>query len=197
MTELAEAVASLVGPYLPMLLARGETLLEEAEIALAPDLRKRANAVWERLHPSLSASPTADSAARLAAESPDDARARAEFEIQLADVLRGDETLAEEIREILERDSGEHAASIATAVEGVRAASDEAGLDERVARVLEADLAIVLDEANRPQANAVVFESRLRAMKHLVNEAVIDATARERLEEAMARLGRVLGVGPV
>ena len=124
MTELAEAIASLVGPYLPVLVARGETLLEEAEIALAPDLRKRAQTVWDRLNPSVSARPSAASAARLVAQSPEDESARAAFRLQIEDILKGDSTLAEEVRELVEADATGEVESLADAavrdlVEGI------------------------------------------------------------------------------
>jgi hypothetical protein len=191
MTELAEAVASLVGPYLPVLLARGETLLEEAEIAIAPDLRKRVQAVWEKLHPSVSASPSADSAARLVAERPEDARARAAFELHIEGLLRGDSALADEMRELLASGDDEDAVPLADAIAGVRTAAINAGCDERVVRIAEADLATLLDEANSDSPHRSVVESRLRALAALADNQA--ATEQSRLlAQSVARLATVV-----
>jgi hypothetical protein len=190
MTELAEAIASLVGPYLPMLLARGETLLEEAEITIAPDLRKRAQAVWDRLNPSVSARPSAESAARLVAESPEDESARAAFKLQIEDILHGDSTLAEEVRELVATEPSGELESVADAAMMVRDAIASTGADEYVLRVVDADLAILVDEASRPSPSGSIVDSRLRALA-VISSGGTDEE-RRRVIDALARLGNTL-----
>jgi hypothetical protein len=191
MTELAEAIASLVGPYLPVLIARGEVLLEEAETVIAPELRKRAETVWNRLHPSMSESPGAESAVRLAAERPGDVRARAALELQIEDILRGDSTLADEMRELLALDAEGEQVPLAEVVTAARAAATDAGLDERALRVLDGDLAIVLDEATSEQPNRAILDSRLRSLT-VLSKAVEDPDAARRFESAVDRIASAL-----
>jgi hypothetical protein len=190
MTELAEAIASLVGPYLPMLLARGETLLEEAEITIAPDLRKRAQSVWDRLNPSVSARPSAQSAARLVAESPEDESARAAFKLQIEDILHGDSTLAEEVRELVAGEPSGEVESVADAAMMVRDAIASTGVDERVLRVADTDLALLVEEASGPSPSASIVESRMRALAAIASGGTDEE--RRRVTGALARLGNTL-----
>jgi hypothetical protein len=193
MTELAEAIASLVGPYLPMLLARGEALLEEAEMTIAPDLRKRAQTVWDRLNPVVSARPSAESAARLVAESPEDESARAAFRLQIEDILHGDSTLAEEVRELVASEPSGEVESLANAAVLVREAIASTGADERLLRVVDADLAIVVDEAGGPSPSAAILESRIRALAAISGGGTDEE--RRRVSGALARLGNTIRSG--
>jgi hypothetical protein len=190
MTELAEAIASLVGPYLPMLLARGETLLEEAEITIAPDLKKRAQAVWDRLNPSVSARPGAESAARLVAESPEDERARTAFKLQIEDILTGDSMLAEEVRRLVAAEPSGEVESVADAAVLVREAIASTGADEHVLRVVDADLAIVVEEASSPSPSESILESRVRALAAISSSGTDEE--RRRVGGALARLGNTI-----
>jgi len=188
MTELAEAIASLVGPYLPTLIARGEALLEEAEVSLAPDLRRRVQRVWSRLDPSV----RSGEAARNVAARPDDAQARADFELQILEILNGNSSLAEEMRELVESGDLDDLGTVPEAVEAVRAAFAASAVEPHFERVVEADLAIVIDEAVRSPHENVILRSRVDALASLAHIAV--GEPRARIDSAVAGLARALGM---
>ncbi len=91
------ALTSFLAPFLPYLLKAGTPAAEEAGKLIGAEAWELAKALWKRLRPRLEENPTAEGTVHLAAERPDDTRARGAFELQLEMLLGRDHELREQV----------------------------------------------------------------------------------------------------
>jgi len=113
--ELA-ALTAFLAPFVPYLVKGGEAVAVEAGKAFGTEAWGHAQALWERLRPSVEQKEVARQAAGDLAERPDDDRARGAFELQLEKLLAADGAL----RADLERLWGEAAAANVVVASGDR-----------------------------------------------------------------------------
>ena len=107
LAPLATQVASLLAPFLPQLVKTGQALAEGVVDQVAQQKGDVAQALWDRLFPKMDETPAAGTAVRDAAANPDDADYEAALRVQLRKLLTEDQSLAQQLREVIE--SGEKA----------------------------------------------------------------------------------------
>jgi hypothetical protein len=94
------ALAAFLAPLLPALLRGTENLVEEAVQGVGHKAWEFATRLWHRFSPRVQEKPAALEAAEDVVGQPDDARARAAFELQLEKLLRADADLARDIERL-------------------------------------------------------------------------------------------------
>ena len=94
------ALAGFLAPLLPALLRGTESLLEEAVQGVGHKAWEFATRLWQKLAPRVQEKPAAQEAADDVAGQPDDARARAAFELQLEKLLRADDDFARDVERL-------------------------------------------------------------------------------------------------
>lgn len=94
-------LATFLAPFLPYLLKAGEEAAAKAIEAFGAAAWHRASALWVKLWPKIKNKEAAREAAADLADHADDERVRGAFELQLEKLLRGDQALSDELREIL------------------------------------------------------------------------------------------------
>ena len=171
LTLLAQAIAFLIAPLLPELLAEGETLLEGAETGLGRPVRDRIARVWRRLHPRIAASPAASGVVEMAASAPQDLRARAALELQIETMLKKDEALARDMAELVEMpdaairpSAAARLRAFADALGAVRRAIVESALEARTTRVLIGDLDVLEEEVATDTPNRAVIDAKVYSL---------------------------------
>lgn len=97
--ELA-ALTAFLAPFVPYLLQGGKVVAEEAGKAFGTEAWKHAQALWERLRPSVEDKEAAREAADDLAAQPGDERARGAFELQLEKLLAVDATLRADLESL-------------------------------------------------------------------------------------------------
>lgn len=97
--ELA-ALTAFLAPFVPYLVKGGQVVAEEAGKAFGTEAWKHAQALWERLRPSVEEKEPAREAADDLAARPDDERARGAFELQLEKLLAADAVLRSDLESL-------------------------------------------------------------------------------------------------
>jgi hypothetical protein len=118
-TLLANELVAALAPFLPFLLRLGEGTAEAAGRNLGAEAWDHAKALWDRLAGRLEEQPGALDAAREAAETPED-DALAAFRWQVRKLLTNDETLARELRDLLDEGQGRAGYSATVTASGER-----------------------------------------------------------------------------
>lgn len=124
-TTLAKDLAGFLTPLLPYLLKAGEKAGEEVGKQFGAGTWDRAKALWGKLHPKVEPKPAAQEAVQDAASTPADADAQAAFRLQLKKLLTEDESLAQEIMQLL--DEGQPAGASASGERSVAVGRDVSG----------------------------------------------------------------------
>ena len=105
-TSLANEARGYMAPALPFLLATGKTLRDKAIEKIGQNFGeegfKFGKSLWEKLGAKVEAQPAALEAAKDLAAQPEDADNQAAFRKELKKILSGDESLAAEIKQILD-----------------------------------------------------------------------------------------------
>lgn len=105
-TSLANEAMGYMAPALPFLLATGKTLRDKAIEKIGQNFGeegfKFGKSLWEKLGAKVEAQPAALEAAKDLAAQPEDADNQAAFRKELKKILSGDESLAAEIKQILD-----------------------------------------------------------------------------------------------
>jgi hypothetical protein len=119
LAPLATQVAAILAPFLPQLIKTGQALADGVVDQVDKQKGAVAQALWDRLFPKVISAPATDTAVRDAAMNPDDPDYQAALRVQLRKLLTEDETLAQELRQVLEsRESA--AGSIEVSASGER-----------------------------------------------------------------------------
>ena len=105
-TSLANEAMGYMAPALPFLLATGKTLRDKAIEKIGQNFGeegfKFGKSLWEKLGAKVEAQPAALEAAKDLAAQPEDADNQAAFRKELKKILSGDESLATEIKQMLD-----------------------------------------------------------------------------------------------
>lgn len=94
-------LVAILSPCLGVLLTGVNAAAEEIGKAVAPDLLDHAKRLWAKLWPHVESKPAALEVAGDVAQAPDDARARAAFELQLEKLLKEQPELVYELAPIV------------------------------------------------------------------------------------------------
>jgi hypothetical protein len=100
--DLGTALASFLAPLLPYLQKGAERGVEAVGEKLGEGVWEKAKDIWNKLRPSVEASPTASEALQDIVASPDDANARRGLEVGLTKILAKDPELARVLAGVLE-----------------------------------------------------------------------------------------------
>ena len=101
-TILAQNLVVFLAPFLPYLVKVGEKAAEEAGKKISVSAWEQAKALWDKLRPRVEARPTAQEAVQDMTKTPNDEDARTVLRVQLKKLLAEDETLVEEIAQLME-----------------------------------------------------------------------------------------------
>ncbi len=101
-TILAQNLVVFLAPFLPYLVKVGEKAAEEAGKKISVSAWEQAKALWDKLRPRVEARPTAQEAVQDMTKTPNDEDARTVLRVQLKKLLAEDETLIEEITQLME-----------------------------------------------------------------------------------------------
>ena len=128
--QLPAQIVQFLTPFLPYLVKGIKLAGQEAAKALGEQAGEQgfasAKALWEKLRPKVEAKPAALEAAQDAAAHPDDEDAVVSFRRQLKKLLEEDESLAQELAQLLKQAqasgrtvaSGNHSVAIGGSVSG-------------------------------------------------------------------------------
>ena len=94
------ALTAFLAPFLPYLARAGGTVAEEAGKAFGGQAWAHAQALWQRLRPSVEQAETAKKAAGRVAARPDDQRARSALELELEELVASDGGLRADLEEL-------------------------------------------------------------------------------------------------
>jgi hypothetical protein len=114
---LAGAATTLLAPLLPYLLKAGESAADEAGKAIGGKSWEWAKSLWTKLKPQVEAKEAALEAAQDVAASPKNEKAQGALQYQLEKLLTKDQSLAEEVSQLLEQGK---AAGVNISVSGER-----------------------------------------------------------------------------
>ena len=116
------ALTTFLTPFLPYLLKLGkgaaETATETAANKFGEAAWQKAQTVWTRLSPKVEAKASAKEAAADVASNPTDEDAQAALRLQLKKLLANDEALAEQLAQILQKDTPKLGTQITQTVTG-------------------------------------------------------------------------------
>ena len=101
-TILAQNLVVFLAPFLPYLVKVGEKAAEEAGKKISVSAWEQAKALWDKLRPRVEARPAAQEAVQDMTKTPNDEDARTVLRVQLKKLLAEDETLVEEIAQLME-----------------------------------------------------------------------------------------------
>lgn len=101
---LAKNLTLILSPFLPYLLKAGEKTAENIGSKFAEGGWERAQKLWAKLQPKLTAKPAAQEAVQDVANAPEDEDAQAALRQQLKKLLSEDAALATELVEIIQPD---------------------------------------------------------------------------------------------
>ena len=99
------ALTAFLSPILPFLIKGGEEAAKEAGKKFGVDAWEKAKAVWGKLHPKIEAKEAAKEAVEDLAQAPEDRDLQTALRVQLKKLIAKDESLAQEILQIMKKDS--------------------------------------------------------------------------------------------
>ena len=133
--EVVKQVVVVVTPFVPMLLAAGEKVVDGALDAVGGSLeagaKKLALRVWNTIRPAVTANEKLESAPKVFAQDPAEEAVQALFAKRLQDVLEKDETLTSELKKLFaESDSKQYVLSLNSYWQDVKIRQFGAGLKQ-------------------------------------------------------------------
>ena len=106
------ALTAFLSPILPFLIKGGEEAAKEAGKKFGVDAWEKAKAVWGKLNPKIEAKEAAKEAVEDLAVAPEDQDLQTVLRKQLEKLIAKDESLAQEILQIMKKDSSTETANI-------------------------------------------------------------------------------------
>ena len=106
------ALTAFLSPILPFLIKGGEEAAKEAGKKFGIDAWEKAKGVWGKLYPKIEAKEAAKEAVEDLAVAPEDRDLQTTLRVQLKKLLEKDESLVEEILQIMKKDSSTETSNI-------------------------------------------------------------------------------------